>query len=132
MTQFLLSLLTLAALSAASDPIELSVGETVAIDGMNLTLTFTAVPRDSRCPRDVNCIVAGEATVVLEATHNGHKTELTFKVPPGNQAEQTLDNISIKIIQLEPETDSTKKINPTDYTATITITQNGDRSNLSI
>ena len=39
----------------------LAVGDTVVVDGSDMSLTFVGVPRDSRCPRDVQCIVAGEA-----------------------------------------------------------------------
>ena len=61
------SLVTLSAFSITDEPFSLAVGETVTADGTDLSLTFAAVPRDSRCPRDVTCIVAGEAVVVLEA-----------------------------------------------------------------
>ena len=76
------SLVALSAFSITDEPFSLAVGETVTVDGTDLSLTFAAVPRDSRCPRDVTCIVAGEAVVVLEARLGGQETELTFKVPP--------------------------------------------------
>ena len=44
----------------------LRVGDTVQLDGSGAALTFKAVQRDSRCPKDVRCIRAGEAVVVLE------------------------------------------------------------------
>lgn len=100
----------------------LGVGETVEVDDADLSLTFTAVPRDSRCPRDVNCIVAGEALVLFEARRGGETTELSFEIPPGGADEQELDGITIELTELEPETDSTRSIDASDYTATLVVT----------
>ena len=121
------SLVALSAFSITDEPFSLAVGETVTVDGTDLSLTFAAVPRDSRCPRDVTCIVAGEAVVVLEARLGGQETELTFKVPPegpegpGGEDEQELDGFTIIVVELEPETNSTKKIDPSDYVATVVV-----------
>ena len=118
----------MSAFSVADEPFSLAVGETVTMDGTDLVLTFAAVPRDSRCPRDVNCIVAGEVVFVFVARAGGEDSELTFKVPPGgreapeSKAEQALDRFTITIVELEPETDSTKKIDASDYVATVVVT----------
>lgn len=119
------SLVALSAVSVTDESFSLAVGETVTVDGMDVSLTFADVPRDSRCPRDVNCVVAGEAIVVFEARTGGRETELTFKVPPGGpgtKAEQVFDRFTITIVGLEPQTDSTKKIDASDYVATVVVT----------
>ncbi len=43
--------------------VRIPLGETATLDG--LSITFDAVVSDSRCPSDVECIWAGEATVTL-------------------------------------------------------------------
>jgi hypothetical protein len=44
----------------------LKVGEAAQLAGGVLTLTFDEVTGDSRCPKDVDCVWAGEATVVFK------------------------------------------------------------------
>ena len=78
--------------------------------------------RDSRCPKDVTCIVAGEAVVVFVARVGGEESELTFKVPPRSKDAQAFGRFTIAIVELEPETDSTKKIDASDYVAAVVVT----------
>jgi hypothetical protein len=119
-------LLLLALTVVAAEPVSLGVGETITIDELGLTLTFVDVPRDSRCPRDVQCIVAGEAHVVLDAERAGETTELTLKIPPGGQDQQSLEELTITITSLEPQTDSTRRIQASDYIATVVVTTEED------
>ena len=100
----------------------LAVGETASVEGTDLSLRFVAVTRDSRCPKDVSCIVAGEAVVVLGARVGAEDSELMFKVPPGGKDEQAFGRFTIAIVELEPETDSTKNIDAFDYVATVVVT----------
>ncbi len=111
--------------AGVDDSFSLAVGETASVEGTDLSLTFDAVTRDSRCPKDVTCIVAGEAVVVFVARAGGEDSELTFKVPPGgpgSKDERAFDRFTIAIVELEPETDSTKKIDASDYVATVVVT----------
>src|SRR3954470_19153597 len=41
-------------------PITLAPGETASVNGAGMKLRFVAVTEDSRCPRDLNCIWAGQ------------------------------------------------------------------------
>ena len=100
----------------------LAVGETASVEGTDLSLSFVTVERDSRCPKDVSCIVAGEAVVVFGARADGEDSELIFKVPPGGEDEQTFSGFTIAIVKLEPEMDSKTKIDASDYVATVVVT----------
>lgn len=44
---------------------ELSLGDTALVDGTDIELTFSFVSSESRCPSDVVCITAGEASILL-------------------------------------------------------------------
>lgn len=107
----------------AQERLEIQLGETADVERTDLSLTFAAVPRDSRCPRDVTCIVAGEAIVIFHARLGDEVTKLRFEVPPQGQDSEQLDRFTITIVELEPETDSKTKIDPADYVATVVVTQ---------
>jgi hypothetical protein len=109
-------------LSATTQSYSLEIGERVDAEEIGLSITFIGVPRDSRCPRDVQCIVAGEAHVVFDVERGAESAELTFKVPPGGSDERELDGVTITLVTLEPETNSTEKIEAADYVATVAVT----------
>lgn len=111
----------------AQERLEIQLGETVDVEGTDLSLTFAAVPRDSRCPRDVTCIVAGEAIVIFHASLRAEVSELRFEIPPGGQDEKELERFTITIVELEPEADSRTKIDPADYVAKVVVTQSAAR-----
>lgn len=49
--------------SEAADSVKVRVGETIVVEGIRVR--FIEVRNDSRCPVDVVCVWAGDATVVL-------------------------------------------------------------------
>ncbi len=100
----------------------LRVGDVVQIDGSIAALTFKAVTRDSRCPKGVRCIRAGEAVVVLELREGADQTStLTFDVPPDGGASQSVRGYRIEILSLDPQAEADVEIAPRDYIATIGI-----------
>ncbi len=56
-------------------PFELAVGGAAVIAETGLQVTLRAVPEDSRCPPDVNCIWAGRVSIELEAQAPGEAAE---------------------------------------------------------
>ena len=100
----------------------LRVGDVVQIDGSIAALTFKAVTRDSRCPKGVRCIRAGEAVVVLELREGADDTStLTFDVPPDGGASRSVRGYRIEILSLDPQAEADVEIAPRDYVATIGI-----------
>jgi len=100
----------------------LRVGDVVQIDGSGAGMTFKAVQRDSRCPKGVRCIRAGEAVVVLELREGADETStLTFDVPPDGGASQSVRGYRIEILSLDPQAEADVEIAPRDYTSTIGI-----------
>jgi hypothetical protein len=101
----------------------LRVGDVVQIDGSSAALTFKAVTSDSRCPKGVRCIRAGEAVVVLELRGgSGETSTLTFDVPPGGGASKSPGGYRIEIVSLDPQAEADVEIAPRDYTATVAVT----------
>lgn len=109
--------------SADEQRARLRVGDSVQIDGASSALTFKTVQRDSRCPKGVRCIRAGEAVVVLELRGASRETStITVDVPPGGAASQSLHGYRIEIVSLDPQAEADVEIAPHDYTATVAIT----------
>jgi hypothetical protein len=99
----------------------LAVGESESIDGEDLILTFDGVARDNRCPKGVQCIVAGAATVVLVAEIGGETRELTLDVPPGGSASERLDGLEITVERVDPGAVAGRRIEPEDYVVTVVV-----------
>jgi hypothetical protein len=98
------------------------VGDTVEVEGAELAMTFSEVASDSRCPKDVTCVRAGEAIVhfIVEPA-GGEETALEFEVPPGGGAEESFEDLDIIIVELNPQTESGKRIEPPAYVATVKV-----------
>jgi hypothetical protein len=101
----------------------LKAGETARIEGGDLALRFDDVPNDSRCPTDVQCITAGDATVAIFVTGGG--------APAASHELHTLDaprearhgEWRIALVRLEPRPVSTRRTPRTDYTLTLRVTR---------
>lgn len=52
-------------------PFELKFGQKASIDSEKIGITFANVTEDSRCPSDVVCIQAGQATIMVSVEVNG-------------------------------------------------------------
>lgn len=122
-----LLLATFLALAAGSDPgldepFSLKIGESMRLDAAGLELRFLDVPRDSRCPLDVSCIVAGEAHVVIQAVTEAGGSELVFKLAPKGSDEQVFQGFLVTVSALEPQTEETKPIAAADFVATLVVT----------
>jgi hypothetical protein len=56
----------------------LPVGKAAVVSGEKLSIQFTSVEADSRCPKGVVCIQAGEARCLLQMTLQGSASTVTF------------------------------------------------------
>ena len=102
----------------------LKVGEYVEITQKNSTaaLHFREVTNDSRCPRDVVCIRAGDATVALSGVDsNGKSTELILVVESGKETSGQFSNLEVKVLELLPYPQSTTSIPRGDYKVTVVV-----------
>jgi hypothetical protein len=103
------------------DSFELRPGETATVSGEGLTVSFEGVPADSRCPVDVTCITAGDATVRLRARKAGlpdGEPELHTNDGPH---EASYDGYRIVLRKLEPLPRDGVTLTPGDYVATLVV-----------
>lgn len=91
-------------------------GESVHLSGTDLTLTFVAVPEDSRCPPTVQCIWAGNAR--LSFTLGDTPFSINSTVEP---REATVQGLHFSLVQLtqRPAGDTVA----TNYSATLRVTK---------
>jgi hypothetical protein len=100
----------------------LRVGETLRMGGTNASLTFVRVERDSRCPKGVRCVRAGEAVAAFSLREDdGVVSTLTFEVPPGGGASQSFHGYRVQVVGLDPQAETDVEIAPSDYVATVGI-----------
>ena len=78
-----------------------------------------------RCPKGTNCLVPGEARLVVRAELGSRRVELLFKVPPGGSDTQTVDRFKVTVTSLEPQTEADRRIEVSDYVATLRVTAEG-------
>lgn len=107
-------------------PFEMGVSERVTIPG-HLTLEFREVTRDSRCPKGVQCIRAGEAVVEFDVTIDGAEPlVLAFEVPPGNGTSERVGDLEVSIVELRPEAVEGRAIANDAYRATVSVSPSPD------
>jgi hypothetical protein len=96
--------------------VTLKIGDAVTVDGV-LRATFVAVPVDSRCPATAECIVAGDALVVIEAHAGLGRCPDTLHTAQTNLV--TCGNYLIELLELAPYPQSFERIPLGDYAARI-------------
>ncbi len=105
----------------------LRVGETAGVvtsQAIDL-VRFNGVEQDSRCPTDVQCIVAGSATVLLSVQTALNVHDLRMEVPPEGTVVQEIDELTVTAIGLRPNATSGVTIPPLDYLVGLTVTESG-------
>ncbi len=100
---------------------ELAMGQTASVAGVSSTVTFRAVPSDSRCPAGTQCVQAGNAEVVLGvATGGGAPADVVLNTTSGPR-EQTLRNGILRLVSLSPTPVAGTATDPSTYVATLCV-----------
>lgn len=76
---------------------------------------FTTVLSDSRCPEEVTCVTAGEASIVLTVQTSLALNDVTIAVPPSGEAEVEVEGVTIQVVTLRPAAMEGVTIAPIDY-----------------
>jgi hypothetical protein len=82
------------------EPLRLKVGETARVRGTPLRVRFVGAA-DSRCPADVVCVAAGDATVALAVSGAGAEradTLFLFRQPRSS----TYGGYLLELVELDP------------------------------
>jgi hypothetical protein len=108
---------------ALDESFRLMVSQQGELESAGLTIQFQTVLNDWRCPSQVNCSEAGNATVVIDVWLTGlepTRFELSIN-PPGNQ-DVIYDAYQIRLLKLDPYPETIDQTIPLeDYRATFVV-----------
>jgi len=103
------------------EEVTLSPGDAIDITDTILSLRFDSVSNDSRCPSDVQCVTAGEATIHLTTTLEAQSDPLSIVVAPNGPTTVTVDAFEITLLELSPQPISTSPIASDGYRIQILV-----------
>ncbi len=118
---------------ALGEQFSLQGGATTMVDipgdarGSAMEVQFFSVVSDSRCPRLVECVVAGDATIQLNVTF-GQATQvfMLHTTPPLNRDHELIADYDIQLIGLDPQMERfSDNLTTTQYTAQLTVVRVG-------
>jgi hypothetical protein len=92
----------------------LSPGQTARIPAQGLEIRFDSVSGDSRCPDDVVCVWAGDASINLTLTRNGQSRTVVVHTTLDPKV-VTEGGVHISLVTLTPNTNSKKQIPQGEY-----------------
>jgi serpin B len=114
-------------------PFYLSINQTASSQKDDILVRFVNVTEDSRCPTDVQCIWAGQVSILVELSRisDGQIVgELTLTKGPGDSgtlASKSIDGFIVGLGLVEPVPVSTKKIQLTDYIIQLVVKRADDK-----
>jgi hypothetical protein len=104
----------------------LVVGQTANVEGESLSLKFVKVEEDNRCPKDAECIQAGQVTCKVHVNHQGATSDISITQKGGSFISAgTLGNYNI-VYRVEPYPEAGQEIAEADYKLIMTVTKASD------
>jgi hypothetical protein len=82
--------------------LDIPLGETRLLDEERLAITFVRVAEDSRCPTNVQCVHAGNATVGLILQERGEATRAVVLDTHDEDRTVSHEGYVISIVDLQP------------------------------
>lgn len=102
--------------------VTLRIGESSTPQGTNAVITLTDVSDDSRCPVDVTCVWAGDATVTLRVQPGGGAAEVVaLHIGLADSREATVAGLGIRLERLEPARRSDRPIARDQYRVVLAV-----------
>lgn len=89
----------------------------------SLSVKFVELVEDSRCPKDVDCVWAGNARIKIEVKRSGSQKEIIELNTNINDKSARYDGLLIELVDLTPKPASNVRINRNGYVATIAVSR---------
>ncbi len=104
------------------EPFQLKIGQAAVVPDSSLALRFEAVPQDSRCPADVQCIWAGDGVVRLTLRTAADSSTADLHTNQGAGAPSVRAGAwTIELLSLAPAPHAGQPIPASEYTATLQV-----------
>lgn len=100
--------------------VEVNVGKSAVEKHSKIDVAFLEMVEDSRCPKDVECVWAGNAKINVELSKDGTKRQVELNTGRGEQSAE-FEGYEIKLIKLTPEPASNIRIRKDGYVATFSF-----------
>ena len=98
-------------------------GQQVAIEGQKLTVKFSSLFQDSRCPTDVQCAWAGNGAIVVDLSRKNKKAVQamlnTLLDPKGIEYK----GYKVKLVALNPYPRTPGEHDPSEYEAVLIVSR---------
>lgn len=108
--------------AALAQPFDLEVGDRALIEGETLTVAFTGVEADSRCPVDVICVWEGDAVVLGWAEREGaFRAAIELHTSSRFPQQATYQAYGIHLLALSPAPRAGRPVDARDYVATVLV-----------
>jgi hypothetical protein len=101
----------------------LAPGQRVTIGESGLNIEFERVTSDSRCPRDVQCVWAGNAAIRIQVVEQMSEPRLVELDTYGERQKAQLGKYELQVVSLTPDPVSTERIEPRQYRLTLRLTE---------
>ncbi|MEX2154755.1 MAG: hypothetical protein WD825_15545 [Gemmatimonadaceae bacterium] len=108
---------------SVGDEFVLAPGQRVTISDSDLSLEFERVTSDSRCPKDVQCVWAGNAAIRLKVVEQMSEPRLVELDTYGDRQKAQLGMFELQVVALTPDPVSTERIEPRQYRLTLRLTE---------
>lgn len=86
----------------------------------DLHVSFAAVTTDSRCPRKVVCVWAGDAAIVLDVKRGAETRSVELHATPPQNAGEAFGH-QLELVSLEPYPDEPGELKPNAYVAHLVV-----------
>ncbi len=106
---------------------ELAFAQSAREANGGLSLHFVEVPEDSRCPEGVNCVWAGQVTVVLNAKRGDRQEKLTFirEAKSKKNVTRTFEGYKVHLLGVEPYPKEGSPLKKEDYRLRLSVRKGG-------
>lgn len=102
----------------------LKVGESALIEAEAFQVKFVDVASDSRCPKDVQCVWEGDATVRIRVQKaDAAKRRLELHTASREKDTASAAGYEVRLLRLEPAPVSSKPTRQADYVATLSVSR---------
>jgi hypothetical protein len=104
-----------------SQEIVLALRQSAPVGGTSLSITLEDVVDDSRCPKDVTCVWAGDVAVRVRIDGGKAPAHVATLHLNTREKETVYDDRRVTLVAVTPYPESTQKIDPAAYRATVRV-----------